>query len=344
MTDTKAKYNVLITSYLEPELVARIQQVDERLNVINDYDLISKPRYAADHYAPIQRTPEQEARWRELLGQADILFDFDYTHRQDLPELAPNVRWIQSTSAGIGQYVKRYDYDKRLAKARFTTASGVHAKPLAEFCIMSMLALNKGLPRMLADQQRKHWERYAGTDLDGRSLVIVGVGNIGSEVARLATAFGMRVSGVNAGPSRARLEKLYAPEVLHLALPEAENLVICAPHTPQTENMIGERELALMPAGALLINIGRGAVVNEPALIAALRSGHLRGAALDVFADEPLPQESPLWEMSNVLVCPHSASTSDRENARITDLFCENLRRFLAGEPLLNVLNVELMY
>ena len=197
---------------------------------------------------------------------------------------------------------------------------------------------------MLADQQRKHWERYAGTDLDGRTLVIVGVGNIGSEVARLASAFGMRVIGVNAGPSRATLAKLYAPEELHLALPEAEALVICAPHTPQTENMIGARELALMPAGALLINIGRGAVVNEPALIEALRSGHLRGAALDVFADEPLPQESPLWEMSNVLVCPHSASTSDRENARITDLFCENLRHFLAGEPLLNVLNVELMY
>jgi len=116
------------------------------------------------------------------------------------------------------------------------------------------------------------------------------------------------------------------------------------PHTPQTEKMIGRKEFALLPRGAYFINTARGAVVDESALIEALQSGHLSGAALDVFAEEPLPLSSPLWEMPNVVVSPHSASTSDRENARITELFCDNLRRFLKGEPLRNVLNTERMY
>ena len=345
MHNVKLQYNLLVASYLEPEHVACIRQVDGRVNVIWEPDLLAQPRYAADHTgAPLQRTPEQEARWRELLGQADILFDFDYSHRQDLPDLAPHVRWVQSTSAGIGQLVKSYGYDTRMPGTVFTTASGVHAKPLAEFCIMAMLMFNKGLVHMLDDQKRKHWERYAGTDLDGRTLGILGVGRVGSEVARRGKAFGMRVIGTNAGCSSAVLDRLYCPEELPEMLREAEYFVICVPHTPSTAGLIGARELALLPEGALFINIGRGTVVDEPALIESLRSQHLRGAALDVFADEPLPPGSPLWDMPNVLVSPHSASTSDRENGRITDLFCDNLGRFLAGEPLLNVLDTELMY
>jgi glyoxylate/hydroxypyruvate reductase A len=127
-------------------------------------------------------------------------------------------------------------------------------------------------------------------------------------------------------------------------LPLAEYLVVIVPHTPETEKMIGAAELALLPKGAYFINIARGAAVDEPALIEALRSGHLSGAALDVFGVEPLPSDSPFWEMPNVLVSPHSASTSDRENRRITELFCDNLRRYLAGEPLWNVLDTRLMY
>ncbi len=119
-------------------------------------------------------------------------------------------------------------------------------------------------------------------------------------------------------------------------LPLAQNLVLIAPRTAETEGMIGARELALLPAGAVFINIGRGALVDEAALIESLRSGHLLGAGLDVFREEPLPATSPLWEMENVLIYPHSASTSQRENERITDLFCENLRLFLAGQPLRN--------
>jgi len=346
---TSSQYTVLITTYLEPEHVERLRAVSPRLDVIYEPDLIPPPRYPADHYNTIQRPPEQEARWRELLARTDIMFDFDPTHREDLPEVAPNLRWVQASSAGIGQFVRRMGYEQRMPGVVFTTASGVHARPLAEFCALAMLMFAKGLRRMLDDQRRKHWERYAGTDLAERTLGIVGVGSIGAEVARLGQAFGMTVIGTKrtvAGidPAALHVDALYGPDDLPEVLRRAEFLVIATPHTDTTERLIGTAELALLPRGAVLINIGRGAVLDELALIEALRSGQLGGAALDVFEHEPLPADSPLWEMENVLVSPHSGSTSDRENARLTDLFCENLRRFLAGESLLNVLDIQALY
>ena len=343
---TKETYNLLITSYLEPEHVERIRQVDPRYNVLHVPELIAPPRYAADHTGgDWRRTPEQEARWRELLAEAHILFDFDYRNRPELPELAPKVRWVQSTSAGIGQFVKKMNYDTRWPETVFTTASGVHAQPLAEFCLMAMMMHNKGAVRILGDQARKHWERYAGTDLEGRTLAVVGLGRVGSAVARLAKGVGMRTIGTNMTPvPEGTVDQYFEPDQLHDMLRQAEYLVLMVPHTPFTEKMIGAEEFALLPKGAYFINIARGQVIDEPALIEALRSGHLSGAALDVFAAEPLPVDSPLWEMPNVLVSPHSASTSDRENGRITDIFCDNMRRFVAGEPLRNVLDTELLY
>ena len=337
---------VLIASFLEPEQVDRIRMVDPRLHVVYEPDLLRPPRYAADHKGfPLDRTAEQEARWRRHLNKADILFDFDQTHLEDLPELAPKVRWIQSTSSGIGPFVERMGYAERMPHTVFTRASGVHAQPLAEFCIMVMLMFRKGLLRVMGDQRRKHWERYAGTDLAGRTIVIVGVGAVGREIAQVAKCLGMRVIGVDLhgflfDPDQLPLDEFYPVSELHTVLPMAEHLVLIAPHTPQTEGLIGAGEFALLPEGAVLINIARGALVDEDALAEALTSGHLGGAGLDVFAEEPLPPDSPFWDMPNVLVSPHSASTSDRENGRITDLCCENLRRFLAARPLLNVLEV----
>lgn len=342
--------NVLIASYLEPEHVERIRSVDERLNVVYRPDLLRPPRYAADHTGkPVPRSEAAEREWRELLAEAEILFDFDYTHIDDLPELAPNIRWIQATSAGIGQFVRRTRYAERLPNAVFTTASGTHARPLAEFSLMAMLMFSRRFFTMWEQQERHHWERLAGTDLQGRTLAIMGVGKIGKEVARLAQPFGMTILGnkrhvAGYDPADLYLDELYGPDGLHEMLPRAEYLVLTTPHTDETEKIIGAEELALLPDGAVLINIARGSVVDEPALIDALQSGKLAGAALDVFETEPLPEDSPLWEMPNVLVSPHSASTSDRENSRLTDLFCANLQRFLAGEKLINVLDVEKLY
>jgi phosphoglycerate dehydrogenase-like enzyme len=346
---TTSRIRVLVTSYLEPEHIDQFRALDERLDIIYEPDLLPSPRYPADHTGiPQHRTKAQEARWLDHLATSEIHFDFDYTNRDTLPDLAPNVRWIQGTSAGIGQLIKRYNYTSRMPRTIFTTASGVHAQPLAEFCMMSMLMFSRGLLRTMRDQHRHRWERFAGTDLAGRTLVILGYGAIGKQVARVATSFGMTVIGLSrtGSPDTPVTSAVTVRPVSDLAtvLPRAEYLVIVLPHTTETEGLIGRDALAMLPKGAVVINIGRGAVLNEPALIEALRSGHLGGASLDVFAREPLPHTSPLWDLPNVLVSPHSGSTSDRENARLTDLFCENLRRYLNGEPLENVFDTTKWY
>jgi phosphoglycerate dehydrogenase-like enzyme len=336
---------LLIASYLEREYVEQIQAAFPSVRVINRPDLLGQPRYIADHSSMPARTPEQEAEWRALLADADILFDFDVTHREDLPDLAPNVKWIQATSAGIGKFVERMRYAERTTW-RFTTASGVHARPLAEFVIFAMLYFAKNYLYLESEKAARHWERYTTEELTGRTLSIIGLGKIGRETARLAKAFEMRVIGTRRDPSQTitGIDALYPPNDLRPLLETSDYLVLATPHTPETEGMIGAAELALLPRGAVLINIARGAVIDQAALTAALQSGHLRGAALDVFAIEPLPADDPLWTLPNVIICPHSASTAASENRKIVELFIENLRRYLADEPLLNLLDVQKLY
>jgi phosphoglycerate dehydrogenase-like enzyme len=340
------KLKVLIASYLEPEWVEQIRRDVPQVDVVYEPALLGKPRYSADHNGPIQRTPEQEQQWKKRLAEADILFDFDHTHLEDLPELAPRLRWIQATSAGIGQFVKRMKYAER-TNWIFTTASGVHARPLAEFVILSMLWFAKDVEYLQREKAAQHWARYCATELSGKTLAIIGLGKIGCETARLAKAFDMRVLGSRRQPTNDAIpfvDQLCPSDQLTPLLSSADFLVLSCPHTPDTEGLIGAAEIACLPKGAVLINIARGAVVDQVALTEALRSGHLRGAALDVFAVEPLPPDDPLWTMPNVITSPHSASTADTENEKITRLFCDNLKRYLADQPLLNVLDVEKYY
>ncbi len=339
--------NVLIGSYLEPQRVRRIADVDPRLRVLYEPELLGAPRYIADHSSPIERTPEQRQRWHELLAQTDILFDFDRATVNQLAQLAPNLKWVQATSAGIGQLVKQ----SGLAQTDiiFTTASGVHAIPLAEYCLMAMLMFTKLAFHLMAEKERRHWARYCAGELRDQTLAVVGLGRVGTEVARLARATGMRVLGTKRridGIKAADLhvDRLYAWTALHEMVAEADFVVLIVPHTAETDGLIDAAALAAMKPGAVLINIARGTVVDEIALIAALQSGHLGGAALDVFTVEPLPADSLLWTMPNVLISPHSASTAARENERIVDLFCDNLRRYLRGEDLYNVLDKERLY
>lgn len=341
---------IVIASYLEPEHVKEIRAVDRRLDVRYEPDLLRPPRYAADHTgADFIRDPDQERRWQFLLRDAQVLFDFDVTHRHDLPDLAPNVKWIQGTSSGIGQLVSNFGYDKRMPNTVFTTASGIHTQTLAEFCMMSMLIYSRDLFKLQQNQSQKQWERYAATDLADRQLVVVGLGKIGRRVAEIATAFGMKVVGIKRTVSETDLASpnvhaVYPTSLMHTVLGNAQYLVLAAPHTSETESMIGENELNMLPHGAILINIARGALLDEEALINALNSGHLGGAALDVFTNEPLPKASPLWNMPNVIISPHSGSTSDRENSRLTTLFCQNLRLYLNGDTLINELDTERLY
>lgn len=336
---------IVIASPLEREHVERIRAVDPRLSVLYDPELLPPPRYDGDHTGDPawRRTAEQEARFLAMLEQADVAFDFDRAHMRDLPFVAPRLKWVQATSAGIGQTIKNAGLDQ--SGIVFTTASGVHARPLADFCLMAMLMFAKGYGRMERDKSAKQWERYCGEELTGKTLAIVGLGGVGQAVASHGKLMDMRVVGMKRTPgSVANVDRIFARSELPEMLSEADFVVLIAPHTADTEGMIGEAELAAMKPGSVLINIARGTLVDEDAMARALESGHLAGAALDVFRKEPPPSESPLWDLPNVIVSPHSASTVRQENGRITALFCENLRRYLAGEPMVNVFEPERLY
>ena len=175
------------------------------------------------------------------------------------------------------------------------------------------------------------------------------MGKVGLEVDRLSKCLGMNVLGLKRDadgidPSSLHVDELFSKDDINMILPRSEYLVIITPHTSETEKMIGEEQFNMLPKGDILINIGRGVVINEPDLIKALQSGHLGGAGLDVFEVEPLPESSPLWMMDNVIVSPHSAGTSDRENTLITNIFCANIKNYLEGEPLVNIFNADQMF
>ena len=335
---------IAIASYLEPEHVERIRAEFPDVHVSYDPSLLAPPRFAADHTgrADFRRTTEQEARFRALLAEADVHYDFDRALAPHLPTIAPRLKWIQATSSGIGPFVQKAGLDT--TDIVITNAAGIHAVPLAEHTLLSLLYFVKDVPARLGDQRARVWERFSGRELRGMHVAVVGLGAVGREIARLCRAVGLHVVGVRRTPvdepEALHVDEAITPDALHEVLARVDAVVLICPHTPETEGMMGAAEFARMRRGSLLVNVGRGALVDEDALIAALRSGHLGGAALDVAAVEPLPADSPLWDLPNVLITAHSASTVDRENERLTDLFCENLRRYLAGEPLINVLRL----
>ncbi|MBA3451272.1 MAG: D-2-hydroxyacid dehydrogenase [Chloroflexia bacterium] len=327
----------MITSPLEAEHAERIASAfADRVDVTYRPDLMPALRYRGDHGDPAwRRTPEQEREWHELLRRAEILLDFPQNESIPLLELAPRLRWVQTTSAGVGPLVQRLGLQD--SDLIVTTASGIHAQPLAEFVFAALLFHGKELGRLQADQRARQWNRFSGSELAGQTMAIIGPGRIGQQIGRIARAFHMRVvaMGRDNDPARARtlgMDRLFTRGELLTMLGEADCLVVCAPLTPETDGLLGAGEFAALKPGVVFINIGRGAIVDEDALLARLRRGDIAFAALDVFREEPLPPSSPLWDMPNVLINPHSASTVDTENGKIVDLFLRNLEHYLNGE------------
>ena len=329
---------VLISTYLEPELVERIRESVD-VDVAYEPDLLPIPRYRNDHTgARRQLSPEQSQRWTAMLAGADIAFDFDWRSPGDLLTSAPRLRWVQATSAGIGGFVQRHKLDT--GTVVFTTAAGAHATPLAEFAVAGALHFVKDVPGLLASQRSHHWERHVSGVLAGRRAAVVGLGATGRRVVELYSLLGVRVTGVGRPGGRYDLPDGVEPATtddLDAILPTVDILVLACPLTAETENLINADRVAALAAGAIVINIARGQVIDESALTDALAAGRLGGAALDVFEVEPLPGGSPLWDLPNVLVSPHSASTAADENAFLTELFIDNLHRYLGGEPLRNL-------
>ena len=346
-----ARIPLVITSYLEPELVDRLRAVDERLDVRFEPELLPPPIYPSDHRGDPSwsRTPEQEQQFADLVAEAEIMFGFP---REDPAQLAwavrhaPRLRYVQCAFAGAGQQIRAAGLAKEeLSRIVFASSAGVHATPLAEWSLFGLLALRKGLPRLQADRRERRWDHYPVAELRGETLLVVGVGEIGREVARLASAFGMRVVGVKRRPEPTPfVDEIYAPDRLDELAAGADGIVITLPLTDETVGLISRRTIEALKPEAILVNVGRGPVVDEQALVDALRAGRIHGAALDVFATEPLPPDSPLWELENVILSPHTAALSIHENARIVELFSENLRRFLAGDELVSRVRTNLFY
>jgi glyoxylate/hydroxypyruvate reductase len=339
---------VVITSPLSDENVAAIAAVDRRLDVVYPADLIPEPEYPSAHPLPEVADDESERRWIELLESAEVLFDFGPLALADRLPTWPRLRWIQATSAGVGQLARRVGLTER-RDVVVTTASGVHARPLAEFAVLAMLLFGKDVLRYQAEQRSHVWRRHAGEEMTGKVVAVVGAGRIGREAARLLRALDAHVIGVvrtlrDRTPADVNADEIAAIADLDGILPRVDAVVLATPHTAETEALLDARRIALLPERAIVVNIARGNVVDEAALAEALAAGRLRGAALDVFTTEPPPDTSPFWDLPNVLVSPHSASTVAEENDRIVDIFCENLHAYLAGRPLRNVLDPELLY
>lgn len=273
------------------------------------------------------------------IGQADVLV-CSGLWRNDLPRIAPRLKFVQSASAGTDQY----DRDVlRKAGIRLASGQGVNANAVSEHAIALMLALLRRIPEARDNQAKRFWRGMMGDfarredEAGGKTAVVVGLGRIGGRIARLAKALGLHVVGVRrnvaGGPEGA--DEVHSFRDLKAVLPRADFLILACPLTEETRHLVDAGALALLRPTAQVINVARGRVVDEPAIIAALQEGRIAGAALDVTAEEPLPADSPLWAMPNVLITPHTGGETHRYEDNVLDIMMENIARLQRGETAL---------
>jgi D-2-hydroxyacid dehydrogenase (NADP+) len=287
---------------------------------------------------PPRETPAGKETVDELLAWAEVMYGF--VPPGDIVSRAPNLKWFQTISAGVDRHLGTEIWNSPVT---ITGVSGIHATPIGEFVLGLMLMFAKRSHLSLRQQLKHEWRRFMPAVLRGKTVGIVGLGNIGREVARLARAFGMKVIANRRSakkPGHARhVDTLLPAAQLKLLLKESDYVVVATPLTPQTRHLIGRAELAAMKPTAVIINIARGGVIDPDALTEALQNGRIAGAGLDVTSPEPLPPDSPLWDMENVILSPHISGGMEDYLGQATDLFCENLRRYLEGDKLINVID-----
>ena len=250
---------------------------------------------------------------------------------------SPRLKWVQTMNAGVNTVL---DSDIKQSRVMLTRAGGIHGIPMREFVLHLMLMFAKQATLCFKLQQEKRWQTFTPEMLHSKTCGILGLGKIGSEVARLARAIGMRVIALDIKRmARTKVDVMLQPERLGELLSESDFVVIALPLTPETTGYIGEAELRAMKPTACLINIARGKIVDEGAIIRALEERWIAGAGLDALATEPLPVDSKLWKLPNAILTPHVAGVSLNYNLAVTNLFCENFIRYLNGEKLFNVVN-----
>lgn len=322
---------VLIGEAVPPEYRPRFEQFGSTVTT-----LIAPLRDMGAPKVLRAENEEQAAEWHAV----QVLALFDSTIPENVLTCFPNLRWVHLLGAGANRATDLGLFDMPI---RITNSRGVAARPVAEWVILSMLSFVRHLPALVRQQDRRIWNRVESDEIQGKMLGLVGLGALGREIARLANALGMQVHAVRRNPSRGSqpegIERVYPLSHLPVLMSESDFLVICLPLTPETRGLIGAQELAVMKPSGVLINVSRGGIVDEEALMQVLRDGQIAGAALDVFEREPLPADSPWWSVPNVLLSPHQAGWSRRYWNRSLNLLAENVERYLAGRPLLNPLS-----
>ena len=260
-----------------------------------------------------------------------------------LVQRMPNLQWLHVTRGGVSAYLTP---EVKARPIQVTGSKGIHGAVFSEFALACMLALVKKLPECIQAQKQKKWQRLVPFEIEGKTLGIIGLGTAGSELARKAKALGMRVLATKrtAAPKPDYVDELGTPNFLPRILVESDFVVLLLASVPSTLNIIGENELRMMKRSAYLINLTGGRAIEETLLVRALKDGWIAGAALDAFARQPLPQDSELWNLPNVIITPRIAGIPSQKWPAMLPIFRENLRRFIAGEPLGNLVDKELGY
>lgn len=315
-------------------------------------DLLAPQRFPADHRGDpeFRRTGAQQERWDELLGTTDVALGIPGDGPDGLRQLvrtAPGLRWVQGTAAGTGEQLLSAGWSADdLARVRVTSAAGLHAEPLTEFALSGLLALLKDHDVLRQASADRQWlPRWPMRQLAGSTVAVLGMGGIGRRLAAALAALGAEVVAVRRRPDAGSdevsevVDRTVGLDDLDDLLPQVDAVVSTLPGTPATRGLLDAGRLALLPPHAIVVNVGRGSVVDSGALVAALDAGRLRGAALDVTDVEPLPAGSPLWGRPDVVLSPHTAALTVEEDRRIIALFADNLARFLTGRPLRNLVD-----
>lgn len=286
----------------------------------------------------------------ELLKKAEILLGWSKVIEQHVLQVDSPLKWIQSWSAGVDKMPLNQFSEQGIL---LTTSSGVHAVPIAESIFAMILAFSRGIQQSIQNQQANRWDSNVGpdgsatlTELRGKTIVIVGVGEIGSETARIAKAFGMNIVGVRrSGKSDSNVDTMYTMEHLHHALTQSDYIVNILPLTEETYHIFDTTAFNSIKPGACFINVGRGPTVSTDALLEALENGIIRYAGLDVFEEEPLPTDHPLWSMKQVIMTSHIAGSTEHYDKRVIDIFIDNLKAYIEGQvPPRNLVNYNLKY
>lgn len=339
MAEIENRLRAVVAVPLPEALCQLIEELEPRLELVRDHALEHPARWPADWTGDPEhtRSPQEQEAFEAMVDTADVLFGVPDVDADALARTVaenPRLRWVMTTAAGGGSTVKAAGLSRAdLDRIVFTTSAGVHGGTLAEFAVFAVLAGAKGLPRLIADQRSRTWpDRWQMRQLDEMTVLIVGLGGIGAECARRFQALGARVWGTTRSGERVDgVDRLVPLERLVDAVREVDAIVVTLPGTEQTHHLIGAEVLAAVKPGAVLTNVGRGSVVDEAALLAALDDGRVAFAGLDVFENEPLDPASPLWDHPSVLISPHTAALNSNEEERIARRFAENATRLLDG-------------